>query len=150
MLSSWIHPTKINDSLSSKDILTQEQIESWREKGFAVVEGLLSNEFVNKVYDEAKRLETLTDNCAFGSNGLLEFPCGLEYCDQVTLHPNILSAAAQLLEIEVSDLRLIQSDIWLKRGKEVQSEDQKLNNNSQRVHCGKIISCLITIKIYCF
>jgi FlaA1/EpsC-like NDP-sugar epimerase len=68
----------------------------------------------------------------------MEYPCGLNACDDVTLHLNILRAAAQLLGIQVKDLRLTQSDIWMKLGKET-STDKPLDNNNQRVHCGKTV-----------
>jgi hypothetical protein len=78
----------------------------------------------------------------------MEYPCGLNACDDVTLHLNILRAAAQLLGIPVKDLRLTQSDIWMKLGKET-STDKPLDNNNQRVHCGKTV--LITaLKYYLF
>ena len=131
----WAYPTLVNNSYSSNAILTDEQVESWKEKGFALVNGLLSNDLCNEVYKEATDKLSTLERCDFGSGGLLEFPCGLDACDRVTLHPNILRAAAQLLDIKVRDLRLTQSDVWLKKGKENSSGDP-LDNNSQRVHCG--------------
>ena len=145
MWSNWALPTKANiptvphpENESGVNLLTAEQVESWREKGFALVDGLLSDELAAEVHREAyEKLIAISDNSNFGSDGLLEFPCGMDACDRVTLHPNILSAAAQLLNIKVRDLRLTQSDVWMKRGKEVAPTDE-INNNSQRVHCGLI------------
>ena len=135
MWSKWAHPTFVNDS-NPNEILTKEQVESWREKGFALVDGLISKELCDEVHKEAFiKLHKTSDSCDFGSDGMMEFPCGLDACDQVTLHPNILRAAAQLLGIQVKDLRLTQSDIWMKIGKEGQT-DNPLDNNNQRVHCG--------------
>ena len=138
MWSNWALPTPsiTNHSDVLTNVLTSEQVESWREKGFALVDGLISKELVDEVRKESyEKLSKLSDNCNFGSDGLLEFPCGVDSCDLVTLHPNILSAAAQLLNIQVRDLRLTQSDIWMKRGKEIAPTDES-NNNSQRIHCG--------------
>ena len=48
----------------------------------------------------------------------------------------MLRAAAQLLDIPVKDLRLCQSDVWMKFGKEILTDDP-FNNNNQRIHCGE-------------
>ncbi len=137
MSTNLIYPTPVNTCATSNGILTAEQVESWREKGFALVDGLVSSELCDQVHKEAfEKLSSLPDSCQFGSGGMMEYPCGMDACDSVTLHPNILSAAAQLLNIEVKDLRLTQSDVWMKLGKETQIADTN-NNNSQRIHCGK-------------
>jgi hypothetical protein len=137
MSTSLILPTPVNKSTTSSGILTDEQVESWREKGFALVDGLITSELCDQVHKEAfEKLRTLPDSCQFGSGGMMEYPCGMDACDSVTLNPNILSAAAQLLNIQVKDLRLTQSDVWMKLGRETITPDTN-NNNSQRVHCGK-------------
>jgi hypothetical protein len=136
MWSEWAHPTLVAEQNSKDEILTQDQVESWREKGFVLVDGLISSQLCDEVYKEAfDKLSKSSDSCDFGSDGMMEFPCGLDACDQITLHPNILSSAAQLLNIQVKDLRLTQSDIWMKFGKEA-LPDNTFNNNNQRIHCG--------------
>jgi hypothetical protein len=149
MWSTWASPTAASISYSNNEVLTKEQVESWREKGYTLVDGLLPSELCDEVYSEAyNKLSKISDNCDFGSDGMMEYPCGLNACDDVTLHLNILRAAAQLLGIQVKDLRLTQSDIWMKLGKET-STDKPLDNNNQRVHCGKTV--LITaLKYYLF
>jgi hypothetical protein len=112
-------------------------VELWREKGYALVNGLLSSELVNLVEEEAKeKLLPLIDKNDFGSNGVMEYPTGMINCDKISLDRRITAAAAQLLGVSVVDIRLTQSDIWLKRGKAIQDKDV-MNNNSQRIHCGK-------------
>lgn len=139
MWKNWILPTQTNDS--DTNVLTPEQIQSWREKGFALVNGLVSKQLVDAVTEEAMQtLLPLIDQCDFGSNGLLEYPTGMNACDEITLHPRILAAAAQLLDVRIEDLRMSQSDIWLKRGKKLVSgdlNDKALKNTNQRIHCGE-------------
>ena len=137
MWSTWATPSECNPVGHSDGILTKEQVESWREHGFALVDNLIPAQLADQVFEESfNKLSPTMDTCDFGSGGLLEYPCGLAACDQVTLHPNILAAAAQLLNLSVFNLRLTQSDIWMKKGKE-NSPDQPMSNSSQRVHCGK-------------
>jgi hypothetical protein len=137
MWSKWEYPTTVaHQNSDGIEILTDDQVCSWRERGFALVDGLLPSDICNQVYQEAyQKMSKMPQFKDFGSNGMLEYPCGLDACDQITLHPNILKAAAQLLNTKVKDLRLVQSDIWMKYGKETSTNDP-LDNNNQRVHCG--------------
>ncbi len=48
--------------------------------------------------------------------GALTFPAKLSSFNQVTLHPRLLTATAQLLDVAVGELRLTQSDLWPKYG----------------------------------
>ena len=87
---------------------------------FAVVDGLLPTKLVSQVQDEAlETLLPLADHLDFGSCGKMEFPTALDGADKTSLFPTLSAAAAQLLDIPITDLRLLQSDIWLKRGKPV-------------------------------
>jgi hypothetical protein len=131
MCSKWVLPTQVDKETKS---LTADQVESWREKGFALVDGLLPRELCDKAHDEAFEKLSSLGRSDFGSGGMMEYPCGLDACDQITLHLNILRAAEQLLNTRVKDLRLVQSDVWLKSGKEVPSG--LFDNMDQRVHCG--------------
>jgi hypothetical protein len=138
MWSTWALPSKAKPT-NKESILTDEQVYSWREKGFALVDDLLPSELVDKVAEQAiDCLYPLKDISDFGSNGLMEYPTGLANIDEVTLHPRIIGAAAQLLNIRVRDLRMIQSDLWMKHGKPESSSRSPADNTNQRVHCGTI------------
>lgn len=137
MDDNWAIPSKISTTTTSDQILTDEQIRSWREDGFALVDGLISPDLVQSVFNEA--METLrplmeSSQLDFGSGGMLEFPSGMSSCDDVSIHPNLLQAASELLKIPILSLRLCQSDVWMKCGKEQTTNDPQCNN-SQRVHC---------------
>lgn len=148
MSINWAIPTQVNST--DTNILTEDQIKSWREKGFAVVDGLLSDELIKAVYEESfEELKEAPDRANFGSGGTFEYPTGRVACDEVTLHPRLLQAASELLNVKVKDLRLALSDIWIKRGVE---EDPKspVHNNSQRIHCGNIFNLKLYLSNYCF
>ena len=108
--SESLPPTSATDD-ETVPVLTLEQVESWRERGYAVVDGLLPADIVSGCATEA--METIgasSDSKNFGSpGGVMEFPTGLKACDEVPLHPRILSAAAQVLGCEARELRLVHS-----------------------------------------
>lgn len=74
--------------------------------------------------------EALND---FGSGGRLEFPAELPAVNDLTLHPRLLGAVAQLLGVEITELRLTQSDLWPKYGREGHSGGER-DNADQRMH----------------
>jgi hypothetical protein len=114
--------------------LTEEQVTSWRENGFALVDGLFTLEFAHRCQQEAYVALMNDPGVNFGSaDGKMEFPTGLKSLDAMTLHPNLLHAAGQLLKEDPNELRLIQSDVWLKKGKE--DIRDPLSNQDQRIHC---------------
>jgi hypothetical protein len=51
----------------------------------------------------------------------------------MTLHPRLLTAVAQLLEADVINLRLTQSDLWPKYGRSAKGGAQR-DNSDQRIH----------------
>jgi len=119
--------------------LSKEQIDSWRERGFALVDGLVPDPLVERVRADARELypepgspqsETLSD---FGSGGRLQFPAESDALNEITLHPNLLDAAARLLDVDVRELRLTQSDLWPKYGRKGRSGDER-DNDDQRIH----------------
>lgn len=69
----------------------------------------------------------------FGSGGALAFPAEVHAINMLTLHPRILGAVAQLLRIGPRELRLTQSDVWAKYGREVRSGGDR-DNTDQRIH----------------
>ena len=72
MWTKWASPTLTAQPNSKNEVLTEEQVYSWREKGFALVDGLLSSELCDEVFKEAHgRLSKISDNCDFGSDGMM-------------------------------------------------------------------------------
>ncbi len=125
---------------SQQQTLSRDQINSWREHGFTLVHDLLPDTLLRQAEadardhypapesDEARAFST------FGSAQRFVFPSQHSAaCNQVTLHPNLLRAVADLLQTQVTDIRLTQSDLWPKYGREPGSHD--LDNADQRIHC---------------
>lgn len=118
--------------------LTSEQVASWRERGYAVVSGLIPPDVVGQLGEAAKSKYPAPGSAEaaaindFGSAGALTFPSAVSELNDVTLHHNLLRAVASLLDESVQDLRLTQSDLWPKYGR-----DQKFgvqDNADQRIH----------------
>lgn len=117
--------------------LTESQVESWRSQGFVLVDGVLPARLVETLRAAAEdhfpepgsaESERITD---FGS--VVNFPSRLEGFNEVTLHPRLLGAVAQLLGREPSELRLSQSDLWPKYGRAERSGGA-YDNQDQRIH----------------
>ena len=139
-MGKWIHPEPALDpSHNPREPLTDDQVRSWREAGFALVEGLVPLELIGQARSEAvahfpppgsPESEQITD---FGSQGLLEFPTPSDALNEITLHPRLLAAAAQLLGIRNEDLRLTQSEAWPKYGRKTHAGGA-MDNDDQRIH----------------
>ena len=135
-----VHPAKaIRASESTPDVLYPEQIRSWRENGFALVDDLLPIDLIERAraetvafFPEAGSAESasITD---YGSRGEMEFPTRSDAINDITLHPRLLRAVSQLLGIRIRDLRLTQSEPWPKYGHEAKANGP-LNNQDQRMH----------------
>ena len=120
--------------------LTAQQIESWRERGFALVHDLLPESVLKQAQADAcdhfpaPQTEAATKFSTFGSGQKFVFPSQFSAaCNEITLHPKLLTAVATLLEVPVSQIRLTQSDLWPKYGRPPGSHDQ--DNADQRIHC---------------
>lgn len=118
--------------------LTDEQVRSWREQGFAFVSHLFEDELVARLRADAQaaypppgsaEAANLRD---FGSGGRLVFPSPSDAFNAVTLHPRLLGAIALLLDVQTSELRLTQSDLWPKYGQT--RTPGALDNDEQRIH----------------
>ncbi len=118
--------------------LTNFQINQWRTEGYTFVNGLIPQKLIGDVRSAAAmqypdpgtpESERIRD---FGSYGSLNFPSQSTALNELTLHPNLLSAVADLLGTEVVDLRLTQSDLWVKYGRTSKSGEQ--DNQDQRIH----------------
>ena len=116
--------------------LTDEQVGAWQSLGCALVDGLLPADLVARLERSASahfpgantvEAEQIRD---FGS--AVNFPHRLDGFNEVTLHPRILGAVGQLLECPAAELRLSQSDLWPKYGRD--AVDGQYDNQDQRIH----------------
>lgn len=118
--------------------LTRDQIEQWRTAGFTFVSGLLPGDLIAELLHTAKSKFPAANSddakkiADFGSTGQLNFPSQVSALNEVTLHENILSSISDLLDTDIEDLRLTQSDLWPKycRPEKISIQD----NTDQRIH----------------
>lgn len=124
---------------ASHSRLTPAQVSSWRERGFCLVHDLLPAERLRAAARDAAAhfpppgSEDAAAMINFGSNQKFVFPADSEACNDITLHPNLLHAVADLLDVDASYLRLTQSDLWPKYGRA--PSDRDYDNHDQRIHC---------------
>ena len=130
---SFLEPS---NAQSGSQPLTGLQIKQWRTKGFALIDGLIPPDLLNNLLAEAKELfpgigskeaAQITD---FGEG--MVFPSSSVSLNDLTLHPRLLMASAQILDVPVTSLRLTQSDLWAKYG--TGNEHDAYNNQDQRIH----------------
>ena len=136
----WIYPTAaVEDRATRGPTLTKEHVRSWREAGYALVENIVPLGLVERAKAEvlpffpeagSPESEDVTD---FGSQGEMEFPTASDALNEITLHPRLLEAVAQLLGISVRDCRLTQSEAWTKYGRDTRGGGN-LDNQDQRMH----------------
>jgi hypothetical protein len=118
--------------------LTDVQVASWRERGFALVDGVLPRSLLERAHADALDLfpaagsPTSESLAEFGSGGRLQFPATRASVNEITLHPRLLGAIAQLLDVSERELRLTQSDLWPKYGRSTRSSER--DNDDQRIH----------------
>lgn len=139
-MTSPRHLTATAASDDNEAPLTHDQILQWQHSGFTFVSGLFSPELIAAVTHQAdahypkadsKQAGTFTD---FGSAGALNFPTKDPALNELTLAPRLLNAVAQLLQTEVCELRLTQSDLWPKYGPVQPNKSNMQNNQDQRIH----------------
>ncbi|MGQ0593812.1 MAG: phytanoyl-CoA dioxygenase family protein [Gammaproteobacteria bacterium] len=136
----WLEP---NEALPQKgargDVLTEAQVIEWREHGFALVDGVFPPALLAQARDDALAVFPRAGSDAadvvndFGSSGKMEFPAASGAVNDLTLHPRLLRAVAQLLAIDTLELRLTQSDLWPKYGRTWKSGGES-DNTDQRMH----------------
>lgn len=111
-------------------MLSVNEINQWKEKGYIVVRNLLdksildkSVSYLNEIYE--KRELNVKD---FGSNGKLEFPSNT-ILDYLSMNENMIKSVQKLLGC--NEITLLQCDTWGKKGSNDFSEQ---SNNDQRMH----------------
>ena len=131
--------------------MSVEDIQSWREKGAVLVDGLLSEELVMRIRQCAEDLYSGARNVEdFGSNVPdAVFPSlqARNAClNEIPLSSNITAAVGQLLGCKVEDCRLSQCELWQKKGNDENLQDDvnhennvdavfdASSNNDQRIH----------------
>ena len=133
--ATWIDATPV---ARSDGALTQAQVASWRNAGFAFVSGLFEDDLITRLAADARAAFPAPGSDAaakiadFGSGGRLTFPSSSTALNAVTLHPRLLAGIAQLLGVATTDLRLTQSDLWPKYGQTRPAG--ALDNDEQRIH----------------
>ena len=135
----WIHPEPARPDEGHSGPLTADQEASWRESGYALVDGILPEESLEAALGVIERKlrqlspeerEAVTD---FGSGGRMVFPTGHEALDALALHPRVLASVSQLLKTPTRDLRLTQADLWSKFGRSTRQGGAS-DNRDQRIH----------------
>ena len=131
----WLYPTAASKSADEEGnfTITEDQEISWREKGYALVDGLLPESLVKAAAEQIYThfVGDVEDECKQRKDfGGLEYPTGLSALDDLILHPGLIKVAAKLLR--TSDIRITQADAWGK----YYSLDSTSNsdNRDQRMH----------------
>lgn len=119
--------------------LDEAHIRSWRDKGFALVHDLLPQPLLAALKQDALAFYPEPNTQAseryndFSSSQSFVFPSRSTAFNATTLHPALLQAVADLLDVSVLTLRLTQSDLWPKYGND--SSPNAEDNTDQRMHC---------------
>ncbi len=130
----WLDPEAAADGA-----LSTAQIAKWRQTGAILIDGLLPGPLLADVIADAQAhfpavgTEAAAKIQNFGSDQHFVFPAASAACNQITLHPNLLQAVADLLGVVVEEIRLSQSDLWPKYGRA--PSDNDFSNADQRIHC---------------
>ena len=138
----WAEPTPCR-ALGAAAPLTDEQVRSWRERGFAHVGGLFDPQTIADAValygaefepdpsgSQGQRqlggggsrgsdgpLSPFDfDNDGRAPGGRLEFPTPLASLNHMTLHPRVIAACAQLTGLPAERLRLLMSHVFAKGG----------------------------------
>lgn len=129
-----LRPTRSSGSNAAP--LAPDQIEAWRTQGAIVVDGIVPVELVHATRDAAVSAWVAPpddDPGDFGDGGA-SFPGECVEFNALTLHPRLLAAVSQLLGVHVRQLRLNQSDLWVKRGRTTTGAAGPADNADQRMH----------------
>jgi hypothetical protein len=130
----WLHAT----SAMQGDLpLSARQVACWRESGWTLVSGIFDASLIDSLRAGAEALfpepgtEAAGETSDFGS--ALVFPSTLSELNELTLHPRLLAGVAQLLGVDITGIRLSQSDLWPKYGR-IEKSAGALDNMDQRIH----------------
>ena len=125
----------------SEHTLSARQVQQWRHAGYAFLNGVLPQSLVARVRLQAESAYGKLQESQQPGEGIA-FPflntakCGeLDAANDVPLHPRLLRAVSQLLDVPVEDIMLGQAELWCKVG-EAAGDDgwAVLQNQDQRMH----------------
>jgi hypothetical protein len=140
----WVEPTMTATPASSgtsAPVLTESDVNTWRENGYCLVNDLFpenllklvandcNNVFPSPLSEEAKKINYY--------GGFVNFPSTYDSVNQLPLHPRMMAAVAQLFGMkDLTDVRLTQTEVWPKYGRNDSShENNEEDNADQRMHC---------------
>ncbi len=132
----WEEPTRAG---TGSPVLDASQVAAWRERGFVLVDGVVPSERLEALAAHADTVfpaagspesERLND---FGSSGRMTFPAECDALNQITLDPRLLAVVSQLLDASVREIRLTQSDLWPKYGRQERLGGDR-DHDDQRIH----------------
>jgi hypothetical protein len=136
----WQEPSDASSLNETGSVLTDAQVDEWRNAGFTLVDEVFPSELLQQVKADAAgnfpppgsgEAESIRD---FGSGGRMDFPCpNSNSFNQIIVHHRLLKAVSQLLKVPIDDLRLTQGELWPKYGREQSGNAD--DNTDQRMHC---------------
>ena len=109
------------------------------QQSFALVHDLLPHSLLAALKQDALAFYPEPNTTAsegyndFSSGQSFVFPSRSTAFNAISLHPALLQAVADLLDVSVLELRLTQSDLWPKYGSD--SAPNAGDNTDQRMHC---------------
>src|SRR4051794_40678815 len=109
----WLEPSPVTGPANGP--LAPGQVAGWRDHGAAVVDRLVPLELIAAARSAIVATLVPSEDGRpgdFGSSGQFVFPAECEALNAIALHPALLSAVAQLLDVGVRDVRLTQADLW--------------------------------------
>lgn len=133
----WLEPERAMIDESGR--LGANQLASWRERGFVLVDGVWPEETIVRARADAlerfpapnsPEATAITD---FGSTGRMAFPAESAVVNEIALHPRLLAVMGGLLGVPAAELRLTQADLWPKYGRAGQARGER-DNDDQRIH----------------
>lgn len=142
--SAFLDPTQaIPPTSSSTSVLCEDDVVSWKEKGFCVVNGVIEETLLEHVASLAHDFYAMDKvkgvRADFGAVDYQEmvFPSlDPKHADinALVLNERLIDACSQLLQCSATDLRLSQAELWCKSGSAQVDRTDAYSNNDQRMH----------------
>lgn len=145
----WWHPELPAGKAGSDLILSDEQVNRCRANGFVVLTGLWPENLIEQAAEEAKtrhpREKVVADHHGFSAmpwvhrdkHAQLNDASADAALNHMTIHPNVLAAVSQVMGVSSMELRLSQSHVIAKHGREVpdpNNPDKMIMAEDQDIH----------------
>ncbi|MAV27149.1 MAG: hypothetical protein CMQ05_13715 [Gammaproteobacteria bacterium] len=145
----WWHPELPAGDPGSDLILSEAQVERCRKNGFVALTGLWPDDLIQKAAEEAKshhpREQVVDNHGGFSRMPWVHHNKRFEMnsssrdfaLNHMTIHPNVLSAVAQVMGATPMELRLSQSHVIAKFGREIPDPnhpDKMIMAEDQDIH----------------